>query len=251
MFDGADAGEDSALHSFRAVRVRGGGHAQVLRHLDDGGEFLRGELRAKSVLGQTENPAGGGHLDAVRAFLVTLPDGFAGVVGSVDHGFLGTRVAGELAVQSIALIRVASGNGDGSSGGDDAWAFQDAFVDRLLQPDNLFTAQIAHGSESRQQRGLGVSRGPVGVVLRIQHGLVAKGGGRRPHLEMDVHVEEARQDRAVLQVDHLVADRSGFVARFNRGDPVAGNDQRHFNADFVRTPVDQPSAMQQGVRPEQ
>src|SRR5882672_385491 len=87
-------------------------HAVVVGGLDDRLELRLGELRVHAALGQRKHAARAGDLDEIGAILVALADRLAGVVGAVDHAFLGAGVALVLIGEPVGRITVATGGGE-------------------------------------------------------------------------------------------------------------------------------------------
>ena len=110
VFDRVDAGADRTLRAFSAVGVRGGLLSQGVRFVDDGVQFVLGELRDVRGIGQREDATGGADLDDVGAVLDVVPHRLASLFGAVDDAlFRTTLVAEETGTHPVLVVAMAAG----------------------------------------------------------------------------------------------------------------------------------------------
>jgi hypothetical protein len=119
---------------------------------------------------------------------------------------------------------VAAGRADRVGGRDDARTGHVALVDRLAQAHvvELGRADVANGGEAGLQGDLGVAgldHAPEGVAV-LQAVVAADLGDA---VEMDVHVDQARQQGRARQVDHLGPGRNRVARLAHRRDPAVGD----------------------------
>ncbi len=246
VFDRGHPAEDRALHALGAVGVGGDAIAVIACGVDDGLDFLDGELRRVAGLGVAEHAAGGGDLDHVAAFLVTLAHGLAGVVDRVDHALGRAGRAdqvGERVVVAVGRVGVAAGGGDGLAGGPDPRAVDQALVDRVAQVRADLAAEVAHAGEAGQQGLLGVADRAEGEVDLVQ--AEALGIALRAGLRAQVHVQVGPAGAAGVagQVDGAGARGFGAAGQ-DLGDLALAHHHGACLQDLAVARVEQASALQ-------
>ncbi len=236
------------LHPFGAVRVHRDREAVVLRGFHDGFHLVLGELRILSVHGQAEHAAGDRDLDQIRAVLVTLPHGFARVIGAVHDALGRAGIALELLGPAVRRVRVAAGRGDRFAGRENAGSRQDVFVDRIAQSDGdpVGVAEVAHRSEAGVQRAFRIDGGAQRVVGRIPEKLVGINRRRGFKAQVRVHVHESRQHGGVAPIHDGVAGFRSRVTGHDVHDPAFVHEHGDFAARRVADAIDQRAAMNDG-----
>jgi hypothetical protein len=126
------------------------------------------------------------------------------------------------------LVAMAAGGAERIGGRDDARPDQAVLVDRLHQGDVgiMIGADVADGGEARLEHVAGMARGhhrleQVGELKRIVGAVI---GAR---IEMDVHVDQAGQQRVAGQIDPARVRRNqwpGAAAADDRDDAAVGDD---------------------------
>lgn len=191
--DVVDARLDGPPDALGAVRVGGGVLAEAVGVLDEGAEFVGGELRVPGGGAGGHEAAGRHHLDDVDARLVVIPDRLADLGDRVDLAAGGPGVS--------------SRGGELRSGGDDARTGDQPGADGVAQRDvgEVARAQRLHGGDAH--RGELASdgdrrQGHPGLVVAVV------GGRLRQHLgvraEVGVRFDQAREDRPALMAGHRI-----------------------------------------------
>ena len=146
MLDGIHTGANSPLHALLAVRMYRHGKAVVFRGFHHRFHFVLHKLRVLATLGHTQHTAGSGDLDQVGAVLIALAHRFAGAGNTVNHPIGGARAAHQVVPVAIGGVRMATGGGDGFTGGVHPRADDIAAVDGIAQADRHIAAvaEVAH-----------------------------------------------------------------------------------------------------------
>ncbi len=213
-------------------------HAGGVGLLYDGLDLVEGELLGAGRVAVAEHPAGGADLDHLGAVLVQLADHLAALVGAVDHRIPPLLHRG----REEGRVAVAAGRADGVGGGDDPRAHHIAGVDRLPEAHvvEVLGAHVAHRGEARLQGRLGVRRSDdrpeaVGELQPVVAAVERRGR------QVDVHVDQAGQQRHARQVHPLGAGREVRGALLLDGlDPPVGDQHRRLFHIFAGGHVEQP-----------
>ena len=226
MLDGIDAGEDRVADSLVAVGVGGDLQMQHMRLVGDRLHLLEAQLLPADAVAQRKHAARSADLDHLGAIFVHPADLGAALGRAVDHRLhflvVGRRQAG--------VVTMAAGRADGIGRRDDPRPRDPAAVDRLLQPDivEIVGSDVAHRGEPRVERLFGVGDARrLPEAVGIFETLIAADFGQAG--QMDVHVDQARQQRAAREVDMLDVRAPAHRARVaDAGDPpvVADEDRR-------------------------
>ena len=128
---------------------------------------------------------------------------------------------------------MAAGRAEGITGRDDARTDDLAGVDRLLQADivPVVGTEIADGGEAGHQRVVRMRhrhRGPE-AVAELQIRVAAVG---RVAVDVHVHVDQARQQGHVLEIDALGARGHGIARASHRDDAAFADDDLRVVDDF-------------------
>ena len=224
MFDGIDAGAQRGIDAALAVGVGGDFPAHGVRSLDDGFQLLFGELLLETGRRVRQHAAGGRDLDEVGAFLDLLAHGAPAIIGAVADGRTGEggHDAGRIAVD----VAVTAGDGNRRTGCAQARAGHGAARNGIAQAEDgiIRAADILHGREAGFQRLQRKGRAVEGDVhIRILEFLDP---AFRPVLagDVDMAVDQARQDVSFLEVDDGILLRRGEARR-------DGNDAAVFDED--------------------
>ena len=176
-----------------------------MRLLDHAAQLREGELAGGEVGAGRHGAAAGHHLHDVDPSLRSLP-----------HGGPQRVLAGHLAAHHPA---VPADRGDGRTGGDDVRAVVRGRAVAALHDRPAVVAQVPDRRHARGQL-LG--------ERRLDHGVQLVGRELRQALQgavvgvaaqVDVRVDEARQQRAVGEVDELDAVRHRRAGGLHPGDP--------------------------------
>ncbi|MNI02755.1 hypothetical protein D3C73_556420 [compost metagenome] len=177
--------------------------AHAVRHLDDGGQLVLGELLIQAGGGVRQDAARGGDLDDVGARAHLGPHRAAAVLGSRADALVRQDVQDVVAI--AVGVAVAAVDRDRRPRRDDARPRHVAAPHRVAQGEDglIGPAEVGHGGEAGVERAPGVA-GP-------DHGLVGV-GHRHPvqtavrallAAEMDVAVDQSGQNEGVAQIDDL------------------------------------------------
>ena len=205
MVDRADAGPDGVLDPVRALGV---GHDEDPRRgrlLDDRLELDRTEVGVARIVARREDAAARRDLDDVGPHPDELTDLAAGLVRPVDEPGWPARVADherDLRPGRIPVVAVAAGLGQHDERDLQPRAQEQPVVHRLLDPE-VGAAGVADARDPRPERRLEV---PAGLVELARERLL----DGRPQVDIadrdvNVAIEQSRQDRPALDVDRLVA----------------------------------------------
>ncbi len=230
VFDRVDASFKRQADAVRTVSMGGHFLAEQLRGLDDGARFIRKHLRAKARADAAVDAARGGELDHIRPARDLQADRAAAIFGAVARVACGVEILPQLVAVAERAIHVTGGAGDGIAGIHDARAGHLAVIDRIAQREHgaVSVAEIAHRGEPGVQRLHAVFPGIEGLRGRREGHVFQLGrDAARVGGEVDVGINQARQDIAVLQVDD--ADRLVFrrlIAGREGDDLAVGDDNR-------------------------
>ena len=225
MLDRVDPGPDRALDPLGAMGMGRDTQAPLIGFFRDGAQLALGQLRLPRLGIAREHPAGGADLDHLGTELALAADLVAQFVGAVGDPLLllGLLEAGG----QEGRIAVTAGGADRIARGNDPGADRIAIVDRLLQSDVVAVggADVAHGGEAGvEHRAPVADRGHGKEAVGKFQVAIAADVGRA--VEVDVHVDEARQQRPVAKVDVANVAPPAHRARVgNTGDtPVVADE---------------------------
>ena len=212
-----DAGVHAVSDARRRVAVGGDAQSEPLGVLNRRAQGLRRILRGADVRPRREAAAGGHYLDAVRAQLELVADGGDDLLG-------GVRLRAE-------HVAVAAGGGYGRSGGDDSRAGDDALRDGGFDghDDLVSAAQVAHGGDARSERGANRPDAAHDERLVALGHYVGVGVRLGAAVDVGVHLDEARHERAAGDVYHLgvlALGEAQFVLGGHFGDAPVFHDDR-------------------------
>ena len=170
VLDRCHACDDRALHALGAVRMRCNAHAVIARRLDNGAQLLFRKLRVLPALGDAQNAAGRGDLDPVRAVLVALAHGFAGIVDTIDHAFLRSRITHDVAGPAVGWISVTPGRTEPFRRGDNQRSRDITVVDSFAQCDRDIEAiaQVPDDGKAGFQRPFRILCGIERVIRFVR-----------------------------------------------------------------------------------
>ena len=237
MLDRVDALLDRELGAGDALAVRGDAVALAMRLLHQRRDLAAGELRRVGVLELDAAGARGHHLDEIRAQAQLLAHRAPHVVGPVG-----------LAVHALEPAPARPGRGDDAPAREHARAAEGSVAHRLacLDDDVPVRADVAHGGDAAAEHLAQVGGEHVPVDARPQR-LGARLGGWTVGLEMGVRVDQARHQRAPLELDRprTLGDAIGGGA--DRGDATVLHQHRRRVAErragaVEESPAGQPEA---------
>ncbi len=184
--------------------------------LDRGAELVGGQLHIVRMLEPVLGPCRDADLDQIRPVLDILADPGPEGVGSPN---------------ADPEITGAPGDAEPGAGGDDSRAFHRAFRDRVTQDE----VGVADRAEILHCREAGHQGGP-GVRLRLA-----------AQRQVDVSVDQSREDRCVAQGDQLGRlRRCAPRGRAYRRDPIPVNLDHHIVDSDAFFHVDQATGMDPG-----
>ena len=221
-----------------------------VRCLDQGLGLVIEHLAADPGADDAVDPARCGDLDDVDATADLQSHGLAAAFGPVTE--VGGRDGGaDVVIEAQPAIHMAAAGRDGVACVDDARSVDPAPGRGLPQGQGhaIAVAEIPDGGEACHQ-------GLAGVHLRLI-GMVGGGfGDRRQHaldpgpvaVQMDMAVDQAWQDEAVLQIDDSGARIGGGldIAVPHRLDLAGPQDEAGGRARRLTRPVQQPAGMDDG-----
>src|SRR6202022_2469554 len=194
-----------------------------------GAQLVQGELWSAGLVAAREHAARGMDLDDVDAVLELRPHHVADLVdavGDLEGALLGERVDAPLRRVAVQ-VAVPAGDRDARPARHDARSRELTFGDRVAQVSGKERrrAQVAHGGEAGLQRGPRVAHradgGAQRAVAELQNRRVLVGAGA----EVDVAVDESRQQGGVAEIDHLRPRRGRQRGGGPRGDDALALDQ--------------------------
>ena len=149
------------------------------------------------------------NLDHVHAVLQLQPRQLPHLVrpvGNREVALVGKRRDAHLRRVAVQ-VAVPAGHGDARAAGDDARPDDDTLADRVAQVHRQERprADVAHGGETRVQRGLGIHHRRKARVIRRVLELVDLVEPIGPAAQVRVAVDQSRQHDRVAQIDHLGA----------------------------------------------
>ena len=213
------AGADRHLDRLGAVRVRRHLLAPAVRLVDDR-VHLRLRVLRRAHRSLVAEHAGAGHeLDHVGTALDVFAHARAHRIDAVGH--TAGAAEGDVRREAGAVVGMAAGGADRHGGDQHARAGNLAAVDRVTQRhvEIARRADVAHRGEAGIERAPGQGGRQHRVVhdaLGQRVAVVVAGAGGGIGAEMHVHVDQARQQRGVAQVDQLSRRRAPRCRRAPR-----------------------------------
>ena len=211
VLDAVHPGLDRVLDPTQRMGVRGDGREVVVRDLDRGPQLVERVLDGPRVLPLRRQHRPGGHdLDHVGAPGELPADGFPHGIGAVRH-----------LVHPRVVRHGGRGDREQPAGQEQAGAGHQTALDGLPHRHLhvVPTADVPHGRDARIERPLGRGSGEQrdrGVRAARGGGRVAGVGGLR---EVDMAVDEARQEPPAVELDDLVVRGAARpTARCGRSD---------------------------------
>lgn len=243
VLDRPHARRDRVLDALGALGMSEHGTADGGRLRDRRAQLVAVELGMPRIVGRGQHPAGGAHLDDVRAGTQHLSDDAAHLVGAVGDAARPTGVRqryGDVDTRGQPSVAVATGLADNAHADQHAWAPHQPVRLRFAQA-GVGAARVAHRRDARREGVAHVSgRSEELVAKRLAqaaHHVDARGG------QVNVAIEEPRQHRTAGNVNGDVTVQVGADV----DDPPAGDG--NVAAPRVATcPVKHRSTPQDGAR---
>ena len=243
VVDRADPGPDRVLDPVGALGVGHDEDPGGRRLLDERGQLGRPEVSVPGVVARRQDAARGRDLDDVGPQPDQLADDLADLVGTVDERRRAARMGLEerdLGARGEAVVAVPAGLGQHADRDLEPWPGDQAVGQGPLDPE-VGAAGVADGRDPGLERRAEVAGGLEELVRERLLGPFP--GVDVADADMDVAVEQARQDRPPGDVDLIVAVEPGPDV----DDPAVldrdiGRGRRRAGAiDDLATPEDHPA----------
>ena len=216
VFDRVDTGAQRAVDAFGAVRMRRNAQPQHMRLVRHRLHFIERHLLRADGIALGQDAAGGADLDHLRAVLVHLAHQRAEFLGRIGN-------VGPLPVErrrQFGGVAMPPGGAQRIGRGHNTRAGDFTLFDGLTQRDigKSVGPDIAHRGEPRVERATRIGNAHHGAELvgELQAGIAAEPGIAG---QMDMHVDQAGQQRARPQIDDSGACRNRIALVPDSADP--------------------------------